>query len=182
MGFFKDVLGGLIGGAGSVLSMIPGVSPIASAAMGLLGNSIGGAMNNQNSKELIEMQNKQQKEMLALQNEYNKEAAAKSQEYNKEMFDYTSYPHQVELLKEAGLNPALLYGKSGGSGGQASGATQQGVGLPQATGVEMGLRYQEMKNQQRLQEAEIKSAEADAKLKEAEADKKSGCRHRRSNS
>ena len=34
-----------------------------------------------------------------------------STELSKEMWDYTNYENQVKHLKEAGLKPALLYGK-----------------------------------------------------------------------
>ena len=39
-----------------------------------------------------------------------------------EMWENTNYPAQVEQIKKAGLNPAMLYGQSGG------GATVTGSG------------------------------------------------------
>lgn len=83
-----------------------------------------------------------------LANEKNME---NQQELNKEQFGYqmmlnkqgqklgletwkaTSYPAQVEMMKEAGLNPALMYG-SAGSGGttqSGSGGSASGSGAPQ---------------------------------------------------
>ena len=45
------------------------------------------------------------------------------------MWDYTNYENQKEHLKAAGLNPALLYGSSGGGGGSAAGGgNAAGVG------------------------------------------------------
>ena len=47
-----------------------------------------------------------------------------------DMWKRTNYPAQVRMLKEAGLNPALLYGMSGGggttTGSQGGGSAQSG--------------------------------------------------------
>ena len=61
---------------------------------------------------------------------------------SKEMWDYTNYENQVKHLKEAGLNPALLYGQGGGGGSAAGGGTAAGVGLPTSTGVGMGIQWE----------------------------------------
>ena len=55
---------------------------------------------------------------------------------NKEMWDYTNYENQKKHLEAAGLNPALLYGMSGGGGATAAGAQGMSAGI--ASGHEMG--------------------------------------------
>lgn len=63
----------------------------------------------QNQQELMKQQQKNQM-ML------NKQA----QMIGLETWKATSYPSQVMMMKEAGLNPALMYGESGGSAGTTS--------------------------------------------------------------
>ena len=92
---------------------------------------------------------------MALQAKYNKEQAQYTTELSKEMWDYTNYENQVGHLKNAGLNPALLYGGGGGGGGSAAGAgSAAGVGLPTSTGVGMAIQWQTMEAQKQLTEAE----------------------------
>ena len=63
----------------------------------------------------------------ALQNKYNKEQAALQNQYNIDMWnrqnEYNSPASQMNRLKEAGLNPNLMYGQ--GSSGNASSAPAQ---------------------------------------------------------
>ena len=83
-----------------------------------------------------EREHQRQLEYMGLQAQYNKEQAKYSTELSKEMWDYTNYENQKKHLEAAGLNPALLYGSSGGGGGSAAGGgTAAGVGLPASTGV-----------------------------------------------
>lgn len=62
----------------------------------------------------------QQEKLQALQIKGNKEMADYNQWKQKQMWEATNYPAQVEQLKKAGLNPALLYGM-GGAGGATTG-------------------------------------------------------------
>ena len=82
-----------------------------------------------------------------------------------EMWQRTNYPAQVEMMKRAGLNPALMYGQAGAggqigvtapSGGQGTGGTNPFAGAGQDI---IGLML--AKSQARLNEA--KAAEAEAK-------------------
>ena len=50
---------------------------------------------------------------MALQAKYNKEQADYSQQLALDMWNATNYESQVEHMKAAGLNPALLYSKGG---------------------------------------------------------------------
>ena len=71
------------------------------------------------------------------------------------MWDYTNYEKQKKHLDAAGLNPALLYGSSGGGGGSAAGGgNAAGVGLPTSTGVGMGIQWEQMEAQKELAKAE----------------------------
>lgn len=91
---------------------------------------------------------------VGMQNQANKRAFKRSAEFTREMFDATNeYNHPVQQmarLKEAGLNPALMYGKSGGTGQatQPAGQKQEATQIPD---LNAGLSYaqlQLMKSQQ----------------------------------
>ena len=71
------------------------------------------------------------------QYEYNEKTAENNQKRNKEMWDYTNYENQVKHAQNAGLNPALLYGMSGGGGATAAGAQGMGAGI--ASGYEKSI-------------------------------------------
>ena len=63
-----------------------------------------------------------------------------------EMWKETNYPAQMKMLKEAGLNPGLLYGMSGGGGtttgsqggGSASGGSASGGSAPPYPQMDIG--------------------------------------------
>lgn len=95
--------------------------------------------------------------------ELQEQAAQNNQQRAKEMWDYTNYENQVQHLKNAGLNPALLYGTSGGGGASTSGAGQnQGVGTMASQGIAMGVSIANALSQMRLQDAQAKKANAEA--------------------
>ena len=99
---------------------------------------------------------------MGLQAKYNKEQAEYSTELSKEMWDYTNFENQVKHLKEAGLNPALLYRQGGGGGSAAGGGNAAGVGLPSSTGVGMGIQWEQMEAQKELAKAEAAKTNAEA--------------------
>ena len=127
---------------------------ISNNAMGLIGLA-GGAI-------AAKRQFKNEKELMGLQAKYNREAATYSQQLQKEMWDYTNYENQVKHLKAAGLNPALLYGMSGGGGSTAGSASAAGVGNPGTQAVGMGLEAAQIFSNIRLTNAEASKAEAEA--------------------
>lgn len=142
-----------------------------SAGSGLVGmglNLIGGLFNRGMSQEEA-MQMQYENEIKKMQEQYNlnREMAKYSQELNKEMWEYTNYGNQVKELKKAGLNPALLYGKGGGSGASTQGGQAEGVSMGTSQAVGMGL-------QAKLQEAQIQAMQAEANKTNAEAVKISG--------
>lgn len=92
---------------------------------------------------------------------------------NLEMWDKTNYAAQMEQLKKAGLNPAMIYGVGGGegatgtigaSGGSAGTASNEAQQKQADTGLMgMGLQMAKLK-------AETKAMEAGANKNQAEAD------------
>lgn len=104
-----------------------------------------------------------EKEMMGLQAKYNEELANNNQQRAKNLWDYTNYENQKEHLINAGLNPALLYGQSGGGGASTSGAGQaNGVGNPGSQAVMMGIQAKNIEAQTNLANAQAKKAEAEA--------------------
>lgn len=118
--------------------------------MGLAGTIAG--MNSQEKTMNDQWQLEQEK--MALQAKYNKEQADYSQQLALDMWNKTNYESQVEHMKAAGLNPALLYSK-GGAGGSTSGA---GTAAPVSDGttqaVGMGLQAKQIAISQAQQMAE----------------------------
>lgn len=113
-----------------IVSMIPGMG------ISVASNAIGGAMSAKDAKR----QHQYDLEKMATQHGYNIESQKLGQQFNKEMWDYTNYENQKRHLEAAGLNPALLYGMSGGGGATAAGA--QGLSAGIASGHEMGIKQQ----------------------------------------
>ena len=66
----------------------------------------------------------QQRKLQDLQIEGNKSMLDYSSMLQRKMWEFTNYSNQRKQMEEAGLNPAMLYGMSGGGGstvGSASG-------------------------------------------------------------
>lgn len=146
-------LGGLTGSVGGLVS----------GAIGGLGSLMGiGRRKEKKAREAEEREHQRQLEYMGLQAQYNKDQAKYSTELSKEMWDYTNYENQVKHLKEAGLNPALLYGSGGGGGSAAGSGTAAGVGLPASTGVGMGIQLEQMEAQKELAKAEAAKTNAEA--------------------
>jgi len=85
-----------------------------------------------------------------------------------DMWNKTNYGAQMEHIKNAGLNPALMYGMSGG-GGTTAGSQSGGSA---AKGSSQIGRQMDMSNL--LMEAQIKSMEAKANSDNANADATAG--------
>ena len=83
-----------------------------------------------------------QLKLMEIQNRYNEQMAKNNQQRNKDLWDYTNYENQKQHIKNAGLNPALMYGMGGGGGVSANGAQGQGVTQPTDRSVEMKLKQQ----------------------------------------
>lgn len=158
-------------------SFISGLgSTAANTGAGFVGNIISQALGlSWSPKKAMEEQFKYNKNIMALQNKYQQEAAAQSQQYAKDFWDYTNAENQVGHLKNAGLNVGLMYGQSGAGGmGASGGAHQASPEQPQGNPVGMALQVQQLKQQERMNNAQIALAEAQAEKTKEEAKKIGG--------
>ena len=158
---------------------------------GGLVNGIMGLFGGSNKAE--QRQFEHEKEMMALQNKYNTQAAAQSMEYAKtmnrinfeqqnQMFDkqakWYSPEQQKQRLKEAGLNPSLMYGIGGEGGssvssGGGTGSEVQGVGNSGTQAVMMGLQAKSIESQIALNNAQASKINAETEKTEKETEKTS---------
>lgn len=78
---------------------------------------------NQFNRESMELQNQFNREMSSEQMKFNAEQAQLNRDFQERYFqDYQSIPAQVQQMKEAGINPSLMYGSAPSPGGTASGS------------------------------------------------------------
>ena len=169
MSLLKSAIG-MIGGAakGGLAGGITG------GITGAVGNLIGGMFGGNGSsikdqKKLMELQNQYEQGNMKYQAELNEQAAQANQQRMIDYFNltaqYNSASQQKQRLKEAGLNPALMYGQAGSGGagtGSTGGAQAAGVGLAQSQAVGMGLQLKSIAAQTKLAEANAAKAYAEA--------------------
>lgn len=134
--------------------------------MGMIGGTILGGMQAREQGRL-------QEEAQNRQAELNREQAKYSQGLAKEYWDYTNWENQVTHLKNAGLNPALMYG-GGGTGGQTGGGKAEGVNQPEQKQIQVAQNAQAMGLQLANLESQIKVNESVAEKNKAEAEKTAG--------
>ncbi|WVR22115.1 MAG: DNA pilot protein [Malazfec virus 2] len=89
---------------------------------------------------------------------------------NMEMWEATGYEAQRKQMEKAGLNPARMYGMSGG-GAQTANVSGSSVGMP--AGPDAGA-FMGMAGRNAMTEANIELAKSQARLNNVEADKKEG--------
>lgn len=139
------------------------IGAIIGAGIGLAGSILG-----------RKQQNDDQREMMELQAKLNQQQAQYNQKLAKDMWNYTSFPNQVKKMKDAGLNPALIYG-TGGQGGSTSGAGQaSGVGLSDAKGMQTGIAIQGMGLELANLASQVELNKSQAEKNRAEAEKTAG--------
>ena len=99
-----------------------------------------------------------------MQTSAKRDLMAYEQQLNFKHWQDTNYSAQVEEMKKAGLNTALMYG-SAGSGGQSSGTGDVSVSGGQADSNQMGyaLQLQHMQSQIELNKALANKEQAQAK-------------------
>lgn len=113
-------------------------------------------------------QHERQKELMGIQAQNQERLNSGQLENQKKLWDATNVGAQMEHMKRAGLNPALMYGKGGGqgqtgvqggsaSGGQAGHAPFMGMGA-----MQMGAQLANIEAQTKLAEANARKADADA--------------------
>lgn len=94
---------------------------IGGAAIGAASNALG-----------LIGQKKREKRAVANQKDLNQHG----QEMAVKTWNETSYPAQMAKMKEAGLNPALMYGQGGGAGGTTNSGSGGSAPAPQPMNVE----------------------------------------------
>lgn len=144
----------------------------------MLGNGIfsifGAGLNAAINSGLADEQWGNQLRLMDIQNRYNEQMAKNNQQRNKDLWDYTNYENQKRHIKNAGLNPALIYGMGGGGGVSANGAQGQGVTQPTDRSVEMKLKQQELGLQLASIASQVELNKSQAEKNKAEADKIAG--------
>jgi len=133
----------------------------ASTAMGPL---LGLALEGHNDRRQLKQQGKLQELQIAGQ----KEMGEFNLQQQMKLWEQTNYKAQMEQLRKAGLNPALLYGMSGGGGTTASANTGNvnGANAPSGGGETiaaggMGMQLGMILAQQKLIEAQTRQVEAE---------------------
>lgn len=114
-------------------------------------------------------QMKQSKKLMDIQKQNQMELNAQGQALAMKSWKETNYPAQVGMLKEAGMNPGLLYGQSGGSGATAqsgSGGSASGAQAPQARYMDLSntMAMQQMQASIELMKAQANKANAEANV------------------
>ncbi len=92
-------------------------------------------------KHLGKKGHENQKELQEKQFQNQQELNNQGQQMQMEMWKNTNYPEQVQQLMEAGLNPGLLYGKTGGQGattGSQTGGSATGQNYSHAPIMDVG--------------------------------------------
>ncbi len=144
----------------------------------MLGNGIfsifGAGLNAAMSSGATNEQWGNQLKLMDIQNRYNEQMAKNNQLRNKDLWDYTNYENQKQHIKNAGLNPALIYGMGGGGGVSANGAQGQGVTQPTDRSVEMGLKQQGLGLQLANIMSQVELNKSQAEKNKAEANKIAG--------
>lgn len=125
------------------------------------------------NQSLRDDQLNQQNALTKQQQYYDFRAMDKQQQLAKDMFDYTSPSKRVQQLREAGLNPALMYGQGGaggstvGSGGIASGgggkaSDEAARRMNDISSMGMGIQLQKLASEVKVNEATAEKLKADA--------------------
>lgn len=136
------------------------------AAEGLINSGMGLLLAGHNDKRQI----KQQRKLQDLQIAGQKEMALFNYEQQMKLWNDTNYAAQKAQMEKAGLNPALMYGMSGGGGATTAAATGNvsGGNAPSGGGEVMGMMGL------RLQSAQAELIRAQAENLKADTENKRG--------
>lgn len=165
---------------GKTLGMAGQGAAIGSAA-GPIGTAIGGGIGAMmglfgGGKSNEQKQIEQQKELAEIQAGHNKDLMGFSFDKQKEMYDYTleksSEKEQVKRLKEAGLNPALMYGQ-GGAGVSAVTGGSAGAGAVSGGSAANAAEMEAVQNQRMMMGLQLGKLGAEIKVLESQAEKNS---------
>lgn len=125
-----------------------------------------------------------QRELMDLQMKNQMELNKQGQQLQLDTWKQTNYPEQIKMLKEAGMNPSLLYGKGGAGGvtgsqggGSAAGgsapAIQPYLGIDALSAAKLGAEIELLKAQAEKARTEagftggVATQEALTRIKEA---------------
>lgn len=139
------------------------IVPAIAAATSLIGMGI--------AKGKDKRQLTQQEKLQNLQIRGEKEMMDYGMQQQYDMWQKTNYKPQMEEMKKAGINPALMYGMGGG-GGTTTGtptANVTGAEAPKGSGretEEFGIMGMQLASQIELQNAQRRNIDADTKLKQ----------------
>lgn len=121
------------------------------------------------------------------QQEMNKRAEQRGLKNSKELMDYqqmkqlemwekTGYGPQMEQMRKAGLNPALMYGMGGGGGQTTGNASATASGIPTQSAMSnalgMGMQLKLMEAQKNLIEAQTEKTTAEVPNVQADTQNK----------
>ncbi len=92
---------------------------------GAVGGAVGGLLGMIGQNKRAKKQHNRQKELMGIQFGNQQELNKQGQKLQMQTWKDTGYGAQMEMMKDAGLNPGLMYGMSGG-GGQTTGSQSGG--------------------------------------------------------
>ncbi|AXH75607.1 MAG: DNA pilot protein [Microviridae sp.] len=104
-------------------------------------------------KKLMEIQNQNQQTMMDKQQVNQMALNEQGQQIQLDTWEKTNFPAQMEMIKKAGLNPAMLYSKggiggtTGGQGGGSASSGSAGGGQAQMAQGMQNINIMELKNQ-----------------------------------
>lgn len=110
---------------------------------------------------------KNQMALMNYQTQNQKALNEQGHELQMQAWEKTNYPAQMKMLREAGLNPSLLYGMSGGGAtttGSQGGGSASGGSAPSPQPMEIGNMLQAgmLRSQIKVNEATAEKLKADA--------------------
>lgn len=138
--------------------------------MGIVKEIVGTGLGMLTQNSRAKKQHNRQKELMGLQMGNQKSLNEHGHKLQMDMWNKTNYGAQKNHMLEAGLNPALMYGMSGGGGtttGSQSGGSAQGGNASAPMDIGNALQMGLMKSQ-------IELAKSQAVKNTAEADKIKG--------
>jgi hypothetical protein len=103
--------------------------------MGITEGVIGGVLGMLGGDRRENRQKANNKELMGVQFENQKKLNEQGQSLQQKTWNDTNYPAQMEMMKKAGLNPALMYGMGGGGGtttGSQGGGSATGGAVSQS--------------------------------------------------
>lgn len=156
-------------------SFISGLTNAATGGIGgLIGTGLGLLLEGHNDRRQLKQQEKLQALQIQGQKEMTDYNSAAQYELQHKMWDSTNYEAQMQHIKNAGLNPSLLYGTSGGGGVTTGGGLPQGSvsGTDAPKGGMEILAAQQQMMQLKLLEAQKENIQADTANKQADTKNK----------